>query len=353
MEAVSKANPSVGRAEYVQFTDLSTEEEKQNGTYKIQIKLLKQSDDLMIRPKCLLIPNIISVSLNDSASYEQDTPIKITFNKPVNLSDFSDVNGNLKNIAIHCGDEDLLDSTNGKVPYYSKAYFIDGDKTLVIPITKGVYLIKNEGQTKVINVKLNLAGIKDAVEGENVEFNKSNYSFSYKINSQKDSVPPHFKILQIARNKEDAEKGTNLITLDEFIHYAAKVNYNENSNIVAQNIQNHHVNKVWIYFETEDSESGVAGIEIKEQLIRTTSGDVTEGIIYSRETPEPKNKNFFENPEEKKDYSDCIEYNFNDIEDGVTNLEIRLFDYAGNSVSNTIDLVKDTKCEDTVSARRV
>ncbi|MBO4533762.1 MAG: hypothetical protein J5726_08730, partial [Treponema sp.] len=70
MEAVSKANPSVGRAEYVQFTDLSTEEEKENGTYKVQVKLLKLSDDIMIQPKCLLIPKATGAwPPNDNTSY--------------------------------------------------------------------------------------------------------------------------------------------------------------------------------------------------------------------------------------------------------------------------------------------
>lgn len=42
MKAVSKSNSTVSRSEYVKFTDLSTEEEKQAGNYKVQIKLQKK-----------------------------------------------------------------------------------------------------------------------------------------------------------------------------------------------------------------------------------------------------------------------------------------------------------------------
>ena len=50
MQAVSKLNPEISRAEYIQFSDQTSEEEKQNGTFKVQVKLLKLSDDIMIQP---------------------------------------------------------------------------------------------------------------------------------------------------------------------------------------------------------------------------------------------------------------------------------------------------------------
>ena len=78
--------------------------------------------------------------------------------------------------------------------------------------------------------------------------------------------PPAFKTLRIARTKEDATNGTNLISMDDFTHYAAKVNFDGDSAIVAENLQNHRVNKVWIYFEAEDQESAVDKLVLEEKL---------------------------------------------------------------------------------------
>ena len=83
MQAVSKLNPEISRAEYIQFIDQTSEEEKQNGTFKVQVKLLKLSDDIMIQPVCLKVPKIISVTPgNDDLAYA-NTPIVITFNIPM------------------------------------------------------------------------------------------------------------------------------------------------------------------------------------------------------------------------------------------------------------------------------
>ena len=347
MQAVSKSNPSLSRSEYIQFTDLSTEEEKQNGTYKVQVKLLKLSDDIMIMPKCLLIPKATGAwPPSDNTSYPQDSSIKVSFNKAIKLSDFADENGFIKNIIIQSGDEDLLDTTGGKIPKYKSPYLIDDDKTLVIPITKGEYLIENQNDTKIINVKINLTGLKDAAEGENVDFSQNDYSFSFKVNSQKDSVKPQFTKLIITRTQQDAANGTNifqdydsenpnLTNPNTFAYYATKVNFNNDSNQVAQNIHKHHVNKLWIDFAAEDADSGIAKIVINEKLVYNKNGVKEDGSIYQASYQNESNKNSF---------TSCFEYDFISDTDGVINLTICLYDYSGNVTEKRIDLIKDTVC---------
>ena len=267
-------------------------------------------------------------------------------NKKIKLSDFADENGFLKNIEIKSGDTNLLDTTGGKLPYYKAPYLEDEDKTLVIPIVKGNYIIK-DNSTKEIAVSVKLAGLKDAVEGENTAFAQVSYDFNFKINSTKDSVPPEFKVLRVARTEADARNGTNLITMDEFTHYAATANYSGDSTKVAENIQNHHVNKVWIYFEAEDADSGVAGLEIREQLIRNKKAEITQGTVYDRNNPGLKSRNYIENTADKNDFSSspCIEYIFNSDDDGVIRLDFVLYDRAGKTINKSLDLIKDTVCE--------
>ena len=338
LEAVSKSDPDKSRNDWVKFTTVSSDDEK--GIYKIKIKILKETNDILIRPKCFLVPKVLSTyPLNDNTSYPQDTSIKIYFNKAVNLSDFADENGFLKNIRITNENIDLLDTSNGKNPYFKSPYLIDGGKTLVIPIFSGNYLINNDS-TKDISVTLLLAGLKDGEEAEGAAFVQNEYSFSYRINGKKDSTPPVLKTLNLARTREDAINGTNLITQEEFTQYAAKANYGNDSSKVAANIQNHHVNKVWVYFEAEDEQSGAAYLEVKEQLIRDTSAVEKVGLVFDKTTNE---SNCIKNESTSKNFSGSFEYDFKSNEDGVAKLDFSLFDYAGKSVTKSVDLIKDTE----------
>lgn len=340
LEAVSKSDSSKSLSDCVSFTTLSSDEKK--GIYKIDVKVLKSTNDLLIRPDCYLLPAVSSsYPVNDNTSYPQDTSIKIYFNKAVNLNDFKDTNGYLKNISIKNEETDLLDTQYGKSPFYKDPYLMDGGKTLVIPIVTGNYLVK-ENQTKDITVTLNLNGIKDAVEGEHALFTQTSYTFSFTVNSEKDSSLPELKTLNIARTREDAINGTNLISIDEFTHYATKVNYNGDSSQVAANIHNHHVNKVWVYFEAEDSDSGAAYLEVKEQLIRDTLGNVQQGTVYDKSNSD---SNCIKNTSDNNNYSSCFEYDFKSYTDGVARLQFHLFDYSGNFVTKAVDLVKDTVCD--------
>lgn len=157
-----------------------------------------------------------------------------------------------------------------------------------------------------------------------------------------DSEPPVFKTLRIARTKEDAIKGTNLISMDNFTHYADNQYYNGDSSIVAQNIQNHHVNKIWVYYEAEDSGSGIDYIEVKEQLIYTIYADKIIGYVFNKITT--AGLNCFYNTTSSKNFKGCFEYNFKTNADGVVNISFTLFDHTGNNTdfNETIDLIKDT-----------
>ena len=339
-EAVSLKDSSVSRADCVKFTPIEqTAADKKAGIYYSYVKVIKAADDIRIIPKCTVIPEITSTyPPNDNTSYPQDSLVKIYFNKPVKLSDFAEPDGSLKNISIKAGARDLL---NSEAPCFKSPYLEDDGKTLVLPIANGNYIFADSsGTTETIEVIVSLEGLTDGAENENVPFVQTEYKFKYRVDPRKDSTPPVFKTLRVARTEDDARNGTNLISMDTFAHYATKVNYEDNADIVTENVFNHRVNKVWIYFETEDADSGIEKLVIDEKLVFNKDAVLENGELFS---------NVYKNAAALEVYTNCFEYCFSTPGDGVVNLAFNLYDYSGNVNKKEIELIKDTSCIETAS----
>ena len=153
MEAVSKSNTSISMDEYVEFTDISPAVEKNNGTYTVSIKLLKLSDDILIRPKCLLIPKIISISPAFSTTgCDQDSNIEITFNKKMQLTNFD---SNFNGISIYSTESELDD-------YYLPPSLTQNGTVLVIPANSQKKILPPDSGKKLdIMVRIDLHNLKD------------------------------------------------------------------------------------------------------------------------------------------------------------------------------------------------
>ncbi|MBP5175455.1 MAG: hypothetical protein ILP07_06050, partial [Treponema sp.] len=184
-----------------------------------------------------------------------------------------------------------------------------------------------ENKTGTYTVKATIKNVQDGIEIRPKCYNPT------------ENVKPEFTVLRIAKTREDAENGTNLIALDEFSHYAAAASYSgtdeEKAAAKKQGIDNHHVNSFWFYFESDDTGGGVESLEVSEKLIRTTEGDaVTNSPL----------KTVYQNNGGLNSFSGAFEYNFKNIDDGVVNLSFVVTDYSGNETSfgKTLDLVKDT-----------
>ena len=95
LEAVVRNSPETSRNESVQFTEVESDAKK--GIYKINVKVLEQVSDIMIRPVCTLLPKISSISpALDVTGCLQDSEITISFNKKMDTESFKDENGNIK-----------------------------------------------------------------------------------------------------------------------------------------------------------------------------------------------------------------------------------------------------------------
>ena len=123
LEAVSRSDTSVSRSDCVEFTPVSSDSRK--GIYKINIKILKQTNDILIRPVCTPLPKIQSVEPDSKITSAQDTKIVITFNKPVDPASF----GNFSGLSI----------TSNGIPvddYFAAPEFFNNNTTLsIVPLS--------------------------------------------------------------------------------------------------------------------------------------------------------------------------------------------------------------------------
>ncbi len=136
----------------VSFTTLSTTQTEQTTIYEVKVRVLKNASDIIISPDCVKIPEILSISpQNISTGCDQDTPIAITFNKPVDVSTFDESSLSISN------------DTASLKQYFSTPYFSAGNTVLNIPVTQNSFILSPEGSRIQMDifVKLDTTNLKD------------------------------------------------------------------------------------------------------------------------------------------------------------------------------------------------
>ena len=166
LEAVCQTDRSVSRASSVEFKEISRNDKK--GIYKYKVKLLSDTKDVLIRPVCLAVPKITNITpAFESNGCDQDSVIKITFNKPLNPETFKS-----EYISIY-SDDDLSE-------YFDEAKFTSDNKTIWISPKADKLILAPDGQKSSLSIKVNydLYGMKDA-DGLDVS---AMGTYTYKIN---------------------------------------------------------------------------------------------------------------------------------------------------------------------------
>lgn len=200
LEAVSAKDPSVNYNSLVEFT--TTEKDEKNGTYKITIKLLKEANDILIRPNCILLPKITAITPNfESSGVDQDTPIEITFNKAMEAESFAGFSG----LSITSDGEELGE-------YFSEIYFYeDNTKLYILPLAavdNSKLLLQPSGsvQTRNITIAFKFSGNEKDCNGLAITQNKE---YTYKINTNLgNSLPSADVEITGSNGKFSPTKGT-------------------------------------------------------------------------------------------------------------------------------------------------
>lgn len=351
-EAVSLYDESKDFNEYVKFKTLEQkDDDKANGIYRVDVKILEDVKGILIRPRCTEIPKVVEVfPATANIDYRQDISLEITFNKAVNLEDFTYENGYLKNIQIVSNGENLLDSSNGKIPYYSDPYLKNDGKVLVIPAARGNYIIKagDPKNHKDIEAIISFEGLFDQ---EGIAFKEKSYTFGYRINDTKDQTDPQNVKFDFAKTEEDILNGQNLMG-QEWLVYSDYSQPGLTHGDYYRYIKQRHVNSVWFHVQADDDFSGIDYVEVQEKLLYHRNGVASENPkIYTKYT-NPDN-NIFANEKGAISMDAYFKYEFAGLDDGVVNLTFIVADRAGNTVSKSLDFIKDTECEISVTPHNV
>ena len=312
LKAVSTSGADISRKDYVEFKIKDRDDEK--GIYKVEIKVVKDVDDLMIMPDCILVPGVVKencLPVYSDAGCEQDSTIVIAFNKPVETTE---------NFTLSITDV----SGNSLSDYFIEPYFSSDSKTLYIPTNKDLKLLDINGTTnnKDIFVKFDLSNIVDEEgnTGNNV------FQYKYRVNKQTDSVSPVLKNVRLYSTNDTSSK------------YYKEILSKNSTQWTAADYSAYHVGRtIYIELEGTDIGAGIGNVLVKEKLLSHANGTSVSETNSAVKYHAPCQTNL------ETGIHYCT-YKFNTSFDGILELEIYAEDYSQNSSTEkkTFWILKDT-----------
>ncbi len=165
-QAVSSTDNSVLRSDCISIENEDYNDE--SGIYKAKVRVLLEKNDILIRPVCLALPKLLEILPKlESNGCDQDSIIKITFNKPINPQTF-------KSECISIFAEDDLKE------YFDEPKFTSDNKTLCISPKAGKMILPPDGQKSMLNIQVNydFTNMKDS---DDLGVSEAG-SYTYKIN---------------------------------------------------------------------------------------------------------------------------------------------------------------------------
>lgn len=316
LKAVSKSDETKSMSSYIEFTQIDNDSTR--GVYKTSIKLVKESDDILIVPDCVLIPAVITDQCkpdNYPNAWEQDSVINIVFNKPVITTEFFVP-------VITDGSGENISS------YFGESYLSADSEVLYIPVANGKQLLKADDKAEIrdVIITIDLSTVTDD-EGN---FGSGKIQHKYRVNKSKDNIKPELKAVSLYSTSDKTKA-----------YYKELVNtvyssWTYNKTDFGDYNKNHVGSSVYVEFDAEDVGSGVSSFIVKETLIKSDLG-IAGGDIVLTSKPQPATKS-----EETGRLS--ASYTIGTSSDGIVKLEFFACDNSGNISNNSIAyyVLKDT-----------
>ena len=281
-------------------------------TYIITIKLLKAANDILIIPDCSLIPKVTDFyPPYNPAGYEQDTTIRISFNKKVDPEYFK----NFNHIKISDNSRDLIHKDDS---FFEEPYFSDDNTVLNIPTVKTKRIIEttanseNSQEYKDLTVTIDLSNLKDE-EGNSFELCSPHV---FRVNIKIDNESPVLTEIKL------------FSTSDNQAYYYRELNNKPFDQWEAEDFHTNHISKVYMSLKGTDNLSGIKGIYVKEYFLQD------ENCSPVPESEQEKSKDIYGESTVVKNidgsYSINLDYSFKSEQKGLVKLVISLKDNADN-----------------------
>ncbi len=160
-------------SEYIKFSSYNME--SSDRLFKTDVQFLKEVDGIIIKPECVKLPKIESITpLMESSGCDQDTAIIITFNKAVDKNSFAGFD------CITLSSDGELLSDYFDAPYFSS----DGKSLYITPLalyddTKLLLAPNSSSSVRNILIEINFTGNEKDADGITLS---GNIEHKYKVN---------------------------------------------------------------------------------------------------------------------------------------------------------------------------
>ena len=271
----------------------------------------KALSGVAIKAEAYLIPSVTETAPQYKAeAIECDTPVRITFNKPV------------QNVHLSASGTVQITDASNEYEHYEK-YFSesgwDGNTFVLTPKNTIRDIFADGSSLKNLRVRIDYSRIKDT-EGHALQ---KDPSWVYRVNYNMETVGPEVTMTLYKPVYNGTEE------TDERLELSAKA-FSEFSSYGVDDYSKNHIKNV-VYFDASasDSGSGYKQLTVKETLIRTV--DDTSVSIECSPCSCYTGSNLYEE-----------QYDLKSEMDGVVQLDFIFEDNAGNTTVRTWYVIKDT-----------
>ncbi len=329
LEAVSKSDTSVSRADCIKFEYL--EEDPKKGMYKVKITLLKAQNDIQIQPVCLEYPKVVSYSPAETQTSYSNRPVTINFNVPVDDSVTSMIELSMKNY-------------NQPSDFFDAPVLSQDKKT--VTLTPKPLLINNymaEEEINSISISVHVKDDVTATVGETVlplKKNK-NQNFTVTYQPQTDYNAPIYKEGSFFVTRTPLTENTDISTVEKLSEDVFIVDETHNMNDAYYQGKKIYENRigshVYLCGSFADKDSGIGIISVCEEYrgpyyygTEYYEPVITDYTIYSDNilyfTDSNGYTNFYINHRLKSD-------------DGTVLLSISVSDVCGNTTKSSNEII--------------
>lgn len=324
-KAVSRKDVSKSLEDYVKFTPVKqTELDKKDGIYRAKVKVIKENEDILICPDCILLPSVTSYTPAAGTKNFANTPVVITFNMLIPQNKIKD------NISIFYNDIDCT-SQLFENPVVSEV-LINGEKRTQVTIKpKALALrnfIKDDQSASVIDMDVSLSEEIVIVE-ENITIplkQDSNSKFKVRYSSEIELDPPTENIFFVTAHEIELDSAE---TLSDGKFAMGDFDLSKTKADSEKIIQNKCGSILYIYGKYFDDGSGVKNVSVVEQRIkaRTNYTDVTEDEIPVTYQADSENAEFFD---DGTGFTTFYIKHPIQSEEGAVNLKVSVKDFCDN-----------------------